>query len=246
MSRPGLRTGVIFSFWLFLSICCLTTPAPATTLMEGNFTCALCGQKFAEQIVGSSSIGGRDSEFRPEYLGMPPLAYFVHSCPSCRFTDYNHRITLTEGEKEKLRAFLQEYAQQHDGQKLRPSQKYEIVAHSLEIRGLPSLQLGDTYIKAAWMADDEGEQKAAQEYRRQAIRHISQSLAGQEVEEKIRPNLTYLVGELNRRTGRFSEALEWFDRVQAPQPWLAALVKQQRDLASRRQSGRASLPPKER
>lgn len=89
-----------------------------------------------------------------------------------------------------------------------------------------TLKVADAYLKAAWMAGDEKNRLAAQRFRQQAIRHFALALEGRAVKDDLLSDLTYLVGDLYRRIGNFTEALQWFDRVQAAQPWLAALVKQ--------------------
>ena len=238
--RLGKRS--LFSGCLFLAICCWASLAMATTLNPGDFTCALCGQKFSDQILGSCSTGGRDSEFRSRYLGMSPWPYFVHTCPHCHFTNNSHKANFSEPEKKNIQKYLKEYCRKHNCSQLDLSQKYEILAHTQELRGLPPLKVADAYLKAAWMADDEKNRIAAQRFRQQAIRRFARVLEGREVKEDLLPNLTYLVGELHRRTGNFTEALQWFARVQAPQPWLAALVKQQRELAAQHNADRAGMP----
>ena len=87
----------------------------ATTLQPGDFTCALCGQKFSGQIVGSYSTGGRDSEFRPRYLGLPPWPYFVHTCPHCHFTEAIaiKRIFLSQ-KRRTFQKYLEEYCRKHN------------------------------------------------------------------------------------------------------------------------------------
>jgi len=214
----------------------------ATTLQPADFTCGLCGQKFSDQMVGSFSTGGGDSEFRPRYLGMNPLPHFVHTCPQCHFTDYSHEAKFSEAERKEIRKYLEGYCRKHNCSQLKPSQKYEILAHTQELRGLPPLKVAESYLRAAWMADDENNRLAAQRFRQAASQRLARALEGREVKEDLRPNLTYLVGELNRRTGNFTEAMQWFGRVQAPQPWLAALVKQQRELAARQNAAPAGMP----
>jgi len=226
-----------------LAICGGASLAMATTLHPGDFTCALCGQKFTDQIVGSCSTGGSDSEFRPRYLGMSPIPYFIHTCPHCHFADDSHKANLSEAEKQKIHKYLEEYCRKHKCSQMKPSEKYEILAQTRELRGLPPLKVAEAYHKAAWMADDEKNSVEAKRFRQQASRRLAEALEGREVKEELRPNLTYLVGELHRRTGDFTEALQWFGRVQAPQPWLAALVKQQRELAAQHNAEPAGMPP---
>jgi hypothetical protein len=90
--------------------------------------------------------------------------------------------------------------------------------------------------------DDEKNRIAAQRFRQQASRRLARVLEGRRVKKDLRPNLTYLVGELHRRAGNFTEVLQWFARLQAPQPWLAALVRQQQEPAAQHHTDRAGMP----
>lgn len=219
--------------------------ALATTMQPADYTCALCGQKFADKMIGSYSTGGADSEFRPRYLGMNPIAYFVHSCPHCHFTNDGQKSDFSEAQKQTIRKYLAEYCRQHNCGQLKASQKYEILAHTRQMRGLPPLKVAEAYLRAAWMADDESNSAAAKGFRQEALRRLARAVESREVKDDLRPNLTYLVGELYRRTGNFTEAQQWFDRVQAPPPWLAALVKQQRGLAAQHNAAPAGMPASE-
>lgn len=242
MLKKGLGKRLLFPGCLLLAIICMAGLAMATTLQPKEFTCALCGRQFSGQIVGSCSTGGIDSEFRPRYLGLPPWPYFVHTCPHCHFTGDSAGANFSEQEKQNCQKFLEEYCRKRNCAQLNLSQKYEILAHTRELRGSPPLKVADAYLKAAWMADDENNRAAAQRFRQQAIPHFVRVLEGREIKEELRTNLTYLVGELHRRTGNFTAALQWLGRVQAPQPWLAALIKQQRELAAQHRADPAGRP----
>jgi hypothetical protein len=173
---------------------------------------------------------------------MSPWPYYVHTCPHCHFTDYSHKANLSAQEKKNIQKYLEEYCRKHNCSQLELSQKFEIFAHSQELRGLPPWKIAETYLKAAWMADDEKNRVAAERFRQQAILGFARALEGPDVKKNLRPNLTYLVGELYRRTGKFTEALQWLARVQTPLPWLAALVKQQRELAEQHNAELAGIP----
>jgi hypothetical protein len=71
-------------------------------------------------------------------------------------------------------------------------------------------------------------------YRAATLKYLVQALDRQEVEAQNRPILTYLAGELNRRLGRFDEALQWFSRVEPGDPRLGGLVGRQAALARKK------------
>jgi hypothetical protein len=59
--------------------------------------------------------------------------------------------------------------------------------------------------------------------------------------EKV-PLITYLVGELNRRLGKFDEALQWFSRVESNDSRLMELCNQQKFFATVRKSVNTRMP----
>jgi hypothetical protein len=91
------------------------------------------------------------------------------------------------------------------------------------------------------MADDARDEQAGQRLRTEAVAFMVKALDNKEVEAARVPTVTYLVGELYRRTGKFAEALAWFARVQAPEPRLAALVQKQQALAAAKDARRAQM-----
>jgi len=230
-------------FLVLLGAARLPGPALATTLMDKEFTCALCGKTFTDKVLGSTNVVERDAEFRPYARGLEPLPYFIHACPHCGFTDGDHRLKLSDQEQAEIKKFLAAYGQQHSLSQLSPGEKYEIFARTQEIRRLPPLTIALQYRYAAWMADDAGQAAAARDCREQAIRLLSLALENQQVPAKEVPVVTYLVGELHRRLGDFPVALNWFGRVQDPDPPLAKILAQQQGLAQKKDAAKAMLPP---
>ena len=105
------------------------------------------------------------------------------------------------------------------------------------------METAQAYLKAAWMAEDETNIDSGNRFREHAKAYFAKALENHEVEEEEKvPVITYLVGELNRRLGRFSEAIEWFSRVKSEDLWLIKLCKQQEFLASIEKSVNTRMP----
>jgi uncharacterized protein (DUF2225 family) len=229
----------------FLVLAGLHNPALATTLSDKEFQCALCGKDFTDKVLRSTNVTARDPEFRPYATGLQPLPYLVHACPHCGFTDSDHRLSLNDREKSEIKKFLAAYCQKNNCGKLTPAQKYEVLARTYEIRQKPAPTIATQYHRAAWMADDAGDAAEAKVFREKTIRFFTQALQSNQVPAKEVPLVTYLVGELHRRTGNFPAALEWFSRVKDPDPQLARILQQQKDLALKKDQNKAKLPPRQ-
>lgn len=215
--------------------------ARATEVSWSEFTCGFCGQTFKDKIIWSTNVMEQDVEFRPYAMGVDPLPYHVHSCPHCGYTNANDQVKLSDREKAEIGKFLTGYRQSH-GDRASPAGKYEVLANIYLIRKMPSDKVAYAYQRAAWLADDGHDEAAARKFRTATLEYLTKALENSEIEAKMVPNLTYLAGELNRRLGRFDEALQWFARVKPTGPSLEALVAQQADLA-RKKDARADRMP---
>lgn len=200
-----------------------------TTLFDQDLTCPLCGCRFTTQAVGSFSIGEKDSDFCPRYLGANPLPHMVHVCPDCGYTGTDADFTPIEDAKlrEKLQRGVESMATQKEPDGV---ERYRRLALLLIQRGAPSTAVADAYLKASWVArlsGLDGEESA----QRKAVQYFEMALAAKEIAEPERPVVTYLVGELYRRRGDINKAREWLTRAReesADKPaWLAKAIGEQ-------------------
>jgi uncharacterized protein (DUF2225 family) len=225
--------------------------AGATTLGQSDFSCAFCGQTFTDKIIRSTNVMGRDAEFRPRTMGLDPLPYYVHACPHCGFASRSEAVQLSEAERRDIGKFLAAYRESHTGG-VSGAGKYEVLANIYILRKFPADKIAYAFQQAAWLADDSADDAAARRYRAATLEYLVKTLEDPAVEAKKLPILTYLAGELNRRLGRFDEALRWFARVKPDGPNLQELVAQQTQLAKKQDAGpdrvsafdRGSRPPR--
>ncbi|MCL4500597.1 MAG: DUF2225 domain-containing protein [Deltaproteobacteria bacterium] len=223
---------VLALLWCFLLMGGVNA-AGATTLSDHDFTCGFCGQTFKDKIIWSTNVMDRDAEFRPLAMGLDPLPYYVHLCPHCGYANTSEEVKLTDREKAEIGKFLTAYRQNH-GAEPTPADKYEVLANIFIIRKLPSDKIAYAYQRAAWMADDANDQAAGRKFRTAALEYLTKALKDHETDPKVTPVLTYVAGELNRRLGRFDEALQWFSRVDPNNQDLKDLVAQQSKLARKK------------
>ncbi|HEU5175459.1 MAG TPA: DUF2225 domain-containing protein, partial [Gemmatimonadaceae bacterium] len=116
------------------------------------------------------------------------------------------------------------------------SEKYEAAAKVAEWQSLEPRHIADLLLRAAWCCVDEGDVEAERYFRRKAAWKFEEALESYDgVQQDERAVLTYLVGELWRRTGDNTRAREWLDRVEAEvvdrqtQQWVIDAARQQRD-----------------
>lgn len=233
---------------LLLFIWSLAGAAFATSLTKKTFVCPVHGHEYQDFSLGSTNtLGGQDSEFRTYAVGKQPLAYFIHTSPNCGAPDAGSlfppggsksNLPLTPQEKNQITNCVDLFCKTNkaDPKTFTASQKYALLANIFIVRGLPSLKIAETYIFAAWAADDEQNDKSSKTYRLLAIDFMIKALDEKEVEPEKIPRITYLIGEFNRRIGRFAQALEWFARVKTDNLELERLCNQQKALADKKES----------
>jgi hypothetical protein len=153
-----------------------------------------------------------------------------------------HQEPLENDERGRIEAYLNSCWFGVSPGSISPAQKYEWLANIFVLRNMPSIETAQTYLKAAWTAEDETNIDSANRFREHAKAYFAKALESHEMEEEKVPVITYLVAELNRRLGKFSEALEWFSRVKSEDLWLIKLCKQQEFLASIEKSVNSRMP----
>jgi len=116
------------------------------------------------------------------------------------------------------------------------SEKYEAAAQVAEWQSMDARYVADLLLRAAWCCVDEGDTEAERFFRRRAASMFERALSSYDgVAREERAVLTYLVGELWRRTGDTKAAAAWFDRVvhevvdPPSQQWAVEAARQQRE-----------------
>jgi tetratricopeptide (TPR) repeat protein len=164
----------------------------------------------------------------------------IASCPICHFSGYVSDFSqeIEESVKEKV---MTELKPKSAGQKLRGFEECEFAAKIYAWQKRKNREIAHVYLIGSYLlrrATGELEQKR-KGFQEQALGYFMKALTTDEFEPKERGIISYLIGELYRRTGRFEEAMFWYDRAlkEKENPdWLEGLVEKQRELAKKRDS----------
>lgn len=206
-----------------------------TTLAQVQLNCPCCGERFDTEILGSTNILGRCTDFRPVTGGIPFIFHVVQSCPACGFTwDSNdfEEVKLSDEFRDRIKTCI---TPELDTEQLSPQRKHALLAMIYEIMEASPLQTAGAWLHAAWCAVCSNAKREERAYRKKAIRYLETALAEDAVPEEERAKLTYLVGELYRRTGDIKRAHVWFGKVKEAtvdnrkQSWILNLAEQQKN-----------------
>ena len=205
-----------------------------TTWFTVVLVCPKCDTTFTGTEIGSCGYAGKDTDFYPQYWGANPLPHFVKVCPSCNYADHPSKFKRgTPGQDVPQEESLPCW------------RRYELVATTHRQQGTPTFSLAQTLHRAAWGARAvDGDKAKEQEFLSQARELFEQALSEDGVPKEpddLRPIITYLVGELYRRTGDAGAALTWFAKVppmldgDEELDWLTKMVESQTALAQESQ-----------
>lgn len=196
--------------------------------------CPRCGTWFVSATMDAARVVGRPStDFHCRVDGPDPIAYRVHVCAGCDFAGLAD--DFASDEIAAASAASRGDACVATSIALAGSQKYEAAAATAERRGDGPSAVADLLLHAAWCCVGEQDREAERFFRRRAAWAFERALARyDDVPSGQRAELTYLVGELWRRSDDAERARQWLDRVAGEvvddeQDWLVTLARQQRD-----------------
>ncbi len=186
-----------------------------TTLQDEIWVCPVCEARLQVKAVHTCGSHGADSDFRPHFWGIDPLESYVHSCQECGFSGSaeDYRDGVPENVIRKIRKFLTPRTRDlaRPGS---PFFRYEFMALIHEWEDRDSLEVGDNFLKASWVARLHSNREKERLYQREAVRRLEEALEIGECEDQAqRAAVSYLVGELHRRLNRKRRAETWFHRA---------------------------------
>lgn len=226
-------------------------------LYEQSKTCPACERRFVltRPRASACKVRRRDTDFRVVYEGIDPNLYSVWVCPRCGYAATETTFEqLGPAERERVRDALAGRPLPGGGQGERTVETaiaaYQQAIYLAEARKLAASSLAGLHLKLAWiyrgLEDGPAEQEhlaAARDLYRAAYDHERLGGPGKMSEATV----AYLVGELCRRTGDYSTAINWFSKLVSDprtkqEPQILSLAREQWYLARREAAGEAEEP----
>lgn len=177
--------------------------------------CPVCENRFGVVTIDACGSFGADSDFRPHYWGPDPLEHLVHACRECGFagTDTDFHEGVGETVIRRIRKFLTPRTRDL-GRAGAPFFRFEFAALIYEWEDRSSLEVGDAFLRAAWVARIRENREKERLYQREAVRRFEEALeVGECKDQEQRAVIAYLVGDLHRRLNRKRRAETWFHRA---------------------------------
>lgn len=188
-----------------------------TTFANRELRCALCGKKSGCNVIGSwNDFGDQDTEMRNYAVGVDPLDLFVVVCPHCGYVAYNLENEIQTGRVEEIKRLVAAfYANKHGNKETLPVyEKYELLAAIKQILQESDETIAETFLRAAWKADDLFQDGSANHYRKQAATYITKLLESC-LDQSEKASIQLRLSEVYRRSGEFESALELLEIIEA-------------------------------
>ncbi len=183
-----------------------------------HFVCTVCEKKFTSKKVKTSAIrtASRDTDFYTKYIGEDPSWYEVIVCPHCGYSAFETGFNeLAPAHRELIAKTVMPKWNPRDFGKERTLPEV-IEAHMLamlcyQIIGAKKSVLGKMALRLAWLYRELDSEKE-KSYMEAAVRNFEEAYSSERLDDDKANeiNVMFLLGELNRRLGRYTEAARWF------------------------------------
>lgn len=193
-----------------------------THLFDKHITCPVCNSTFTAKTVKSKSprIISKDSDFFIRYNVVNPYFYDVCLCNSCGYA-------AMRSDFEKLKPYRKDLVLSNITPKWKSREYPDILNEKLAIEryklALLNALLTDSpdstkamiSLKIAWMYRLLNDNEQELSFIKQALDGFTDAYSKEPfpIYGLQRDSLTYLLGELNRKLGRYDDALLWYSKT---------------------------------
>lgn len=189
---------------------------------ERNYICPICEVQFSSLSIRNSAIyvEKRETDFHNIYRGISPLHYVIAVCPQCNYAasqksfaeklpaaivaQFKHALAILDTKDIN-------FTKERDLNTALES--LHLAIRTAQLKKSSYGGLAGLLHSAAWICREDGNVKMERTYLEQACESYQKGY--QESTANI-GNLTdvqvsYLIGELSLRLGRYNEAIRWFN-----------------------------------
>ena len=190
-------------------------------LYNKEVTCPVCSKKINVTKVKSkgSKVSKRDTDFCVFYEGINPLFYDVWVCENCGYAAQSERFEEIPTKDAKL--ILQKLTPRWNKRSFAGERSidtaietFKLLLFNLQLRGAKSSEYARACIRIAWLYRMKNDEKE-QEFLIFALKHYTDTYEKENfpVDKLDEYTCLYIIGELNRRAGKYEEAVKWLSRL---------------------------------
>lgn len=193
----------------------------ADPLYQVEKTCPICEKKFkATKTRGQAITVKTDTDFCTHFQELNPYYYAIWVCSNCGYAAHEERFfSLLESGRNKLKQFLSGKQVNLDFSGPRTWDQ-AVTSHKLAIYyanliSLPSSHIASLELRLAWLYREKEMELEEKELISRALEDYKTAFMKEQtpIGNLTEVTLTYLIGELLRRIGKYDESLTYLSRV---------------------------------
>jgi len=226
-----LRNAGVWLVCFFVFVAFVQTGA-THTMAERDVKCPLCHTQFKTKVDVSGTRMGMRLDLKP--LGPIAAPWSVPKCPNCHFIVYTN--DLKDSEKKDLLKLINSDEYRNIS---KDNSTYFLLAKIYETVGMDDLEIAHTYLRASWQVENDGAK--CPKYLEASYARFAAFLASSKEKSSKYIQAELVSGEIERRLGKFDQALSRFTRLQKQPEFaaqrLAAIIDLQLELINSKDSG---------
>lgn len=212
-----------------------TSLTHAHTCDKQSVKCPIDGKKVNFCVTMSMTTFGTLKDFQEQGAIGSHYEELINCCSNCHFSGYmdDFTVSYTQEEKDKIKQYLTRF----DGQDINDARQCLIAAEIKDLlKKASKKEIGFCYVIGSYLLRfDDGQTQFRKELQLKAKDNLIVALATNEYTDlTVIANINYLIGEMNRRTGNFDEAVKYYDlAINDPnkKDWVEEVAKEQKELA---------------
>jgi hypothetical protein len=201
-----------------------------TTFGDETVECAFCGESNDQLFLESTNVLGLpDLDMRPSEMKRSTINQWIQCCPTCGYCSDD----ISEAEKD-LAGIVKTVGYQDRLKNKNYSQlANQFRCYSLICESYSNFDSGGwAYLHAAWVCDDEQNEKGAITCRKNSARLFQITKKQNQQYHPDKDTEDAIMIDVLRRSGQFEEALSWSEKVlqRGPSERIVQIVNFQRTL----------------
>ena len=215
-------------------------------LYQKEVSCPVCNEKFNTSKVKTSQcrVEKRDEDFCTYYKGENPIFYDVFICPICGYSAMEGNfVEINQLRKDKVKKHISEkwskksYSGKRDIEDA--LECYKLALYCSQVIEADNSVMASICIRLGWLYRMKNKTEEEEKFLNHAINFYTKAYEKESfpIGQMNEPTLLYIIGELYRRIGEYTESVKWFDRaVKHPlkheKPIIEKMARDQWHLAS--------------
>lgn len=208
--------------------------AIAHTCEKQTVKCPIDGNKVTFCVTMSMTTFGSYTDFQDKGAVGSHYEELINTCSKCHFSGYlnDFEIILSSEDKIKLKEFLKKF----DNVKMNEAKQCLIAAEIKSFQNKEFREIAFCYLTGSYLIRENAKEvEFRKELQTKAKDNLITALEKNEYKDiTVIANINYLIGEMQRRTGNFDQAIKYYDLAISDlnkKDWIEEVALGQRELA---------------